>query len=115
MTIDRETLIWLARESGADVCAGYRDNDELDEYYEFWPEQLERFAALVLEHGRKPLTYEQLFDVMEAFGFTYDRTEFARAVEAAHGITNKESSDVGSSENCKDRPDTQYKGKANAG
>lgn len=121
MTIDRETVIRLAREADGEECTGWRDNGDPERYYEFWPEQLERFAALVLEHGRKPLTEDQwvqseLFKLAVRNGLISVHTELvaapqtdpktkvswmdghARACdvsnEAAHGITSKESSDA---------------------
>jgi len=48
---------------------------------------IEHFAALVIANHppqRKPLTMEQLTDLFHADGA--DPFEFARAIEAAHGI-----------------------------
>lgn len=90
MTIDRETVIKLAREAGAEICTGWRDNDEPDKYYEFWPEELECFATLVLEHGRKLLP-----EKIEAK--TDNDCSYAYADgwnECLNHITNKESSDA---------------------
>lgn len=97
MTIDRETVVRLAREAGA----GWRDHSEVD-YYTFSPSQLERFAALVLEHERKPLTTDVIHTAAEdatkgSRDGTLQRIAFARGVwwaEKMHGITNKESSDA---------------------
>ncbi len=36
--------------------------------------------------AREPLSKKQLAEVMEAVDFTYNPTQFARAIEAAHGI-----------------------------
>ena len=45
--IDREDIIRMAREAGMDALNGIRDDNSVSVYYEAWPEQLERFAALV--------------------------------------------------------------------
>ena len=45
--MNREDLIRMAREAGFDEFNGLRDDDTTSVYYEAWPEQLERFAALV--------------------------------------------------------------------
>ncbi len=47
MTPSRDDVIRMAHEAGMDSTSGWRDNGETDTYYEAWPEQLERFAALV--------------------------------------------------------------------
>lgn len=96
MIIDRETVIRLAREAGA----GWRDHCAVD-YYTFSPSQLERFAVLVLKYERKPLTAEQVKAVVVEAGYAWfiiqAQADFINGIrhgEAAHGITNKESSDA---------------------
>lgn len=85
MSIDRETVIRLAREAGIPVgiCAG---NPTVAD--------MERFSTLVMGHGRKPLTDTELEEV-----FLFVRPgptvrdwmlRFGRAIEVLHGITNKE-------------------------
>lgn len=81
MTIDRETVIRLADESGMLEPIEFG----VDALWVANAEDLERFAALVLEHGRKPLTDEQIAKCLRA---TLPRTKcttgyvaFARAVE----------------------------------
>ena len=45
--MNREDIIAMAREAGFDEFNGFRDDNTTSVYYEAWPEQLERFAALV--------------------------------------------------------------------
>lgn len=90
MTIDREIVVRLAGEVGTETgwCA---------------IEKLERFAAMVLEQGAE-LSFQQIEDCFpEGAAGTQDGSinvsaqwlhDFARAIEAAHGIINKESSDA---------------------
>lgn len=59
MTIDRETVIRLAEEAGALIESWMTQPPKPSLFY-MSPEQLERFAALVLEQERKPLTDEQI-------------------------------------------------------
>ena len=90
MTIDRETVIKLARESGFPI-AWISETGVLQ-----WSE-LERFATLVLEHGRKPLTDEQIDAYIRHANVRGSwAAPFAEGVrwgirhhEAAHGITIK--------------------------
>lgn len=81
MTIDRETVIRLAREADCNI--------ETERVIGI--SGLQRFATLVLEHGRKPLTEEQIEAIQKT---CLSLLDLVRAVEAAHGITNKESSDA---------------------
>lgn len=87
MTIDRETVIRLARE------VGFRDAVAM-----IYARRLERFAAMVLERGRKPLTDEQIGMLSTTRTFAGMHPDYLRdcvmAIEAAHGITNKENSDA---------------------
>lgn len=96
MTIDRETVIRLANEVG---FVGYgEDVGNFSIPVPAFYSRLERFATLVLEHGRKPLTEEQIEAIQTACTGPYTKSlsilDFVRAIEAAHGITNKESSDA---------------------
>jgi hypothetical protein len=44
----RDDILRMAREAGfANVRGGLMDNGELSDYWDCWPSQLERFAALV--------------------------------------------------------------------
>ena len=45
--MNREDIIKLAREAGIDTLNGLRDDGTASVYYEAWPEQIERFAALI--------------------------------------------------------------------
>lgn len=44
-----EEILRLAREAGLTTTTGWRDDDSPCEYWEAWPEQLERFAMLVAQ------------------------------------------------------------------
>lgn len=87
MTIDRETVIRLAKMPDVDLAWGVAGGF-------LTLGQLERFAALVLEHEHKPLSEWQIVDIVDAWGDGESLADLMRAVEAAHGITNKESSDA---------------------
>ena len=50
--MNRDDLTRMAREAGIDCLNGWL-NDTPMQYYEAWPEQLERFAALVAEAAIK--------------------------------------------------------------
>ena len=57
--------------------------------------RLEAFAKLIIEHEatkRKPLTDEQILEVARDHYNPHQRAEisFARAIEAAHGITGEQ-------------------------
>lgn len=87
MNLDRETVIRMAVEA------------RITEHVSLSHARLgalERFATLVLEHGRKPLTDDELGAMFACAAFVSPSDQdaakyFARAIEAAHGITNKES------------------------
>ena len=51
--MNRDDVIRWAREAGLDTLNGIRDDDTLSPYYEAWPEQLERFAAIVAAAERE--------------------------------------------------------------
>lgn len=85
MTIDRETVIMFGEEAGL-LEPGYHTPDTAIP-------DLERFATLVLEHGRKPLPVSKDGMAVIIDGVPVP-VEVVRRVEAAHGITNKESSDA---------------------
>lgn len=87
MTINRETVIRLAKEAGTSE-AGL--NIRAQSVFGLF----ERFAALVLEHGRKPLTVDEIAIAIRSENFDAQELMRFRAIEAAHGITNKESSDA---------------------
>lgn len=100
MTIDRETMIRLADEVG--FCGYGEDGGTFSIPVPAFYSMLGRFAALVLECGRKPLTDEEIWKFWWARPGVPDgeddsmEAQFiaaARAIESAHGITNKESSD----------------------
>lgn len=90
MPIDREIVIRLARE--AHLGCGYFDG-----LWSACTADLECFAAIVLEHGRKPLTDEQIemaTGAKRGQPLFLVAKWFTTAIEAAHDITNKESSDA---------------------
>ena len=50
----RDDIIRMAREAGfANVRGGLMDNGELSDYWDCWPGQLERFAALIAAAERE--------------------------------------------------------------
>lgn len=61
----KDEVIKLALEAGfANVRGGLTDNGELSDYWDCWPKQLERFAALVAAAERNRL--EEKFMKIEA-------------------------------------------------
>lgn len=92
MSIDPETVIRLAREA-----AGEPEQSVWGDLYIFETVELERFAAMMLEHGRKPLTDEQIDAYIRHANVRGSwAAPFAEGVrwgirhhEAAHGITIK--------------------------
>ena len=63
--MNREDIIRMAREAGIDKLNGFRDDNTASVYYEAWPEQLERFAALVAAAEREACA-KWLEDVVDA-------------------------------------------------
>ena len=51
--MNRDDVIRWAREAGIDALNGLRDDNTVSIYYEAWPEQLSRFAALVAAAERE--------------------------------------------------------------
>ena len=52
--MNREEILRMAREAGfTNVRGGLMDNGELSDYWDCWPNQLERFAALVAAAERE--------------------------------------------------------------
>ena len=51
--MNRDDVIRMAREAGIDALNGLRDDNTVSIYYEAWPEQLSRFAALVAAAERE--------------------------------------------------------------
>ena len=92
----REDIIRMAREAGIDA-----ERDTLCRY-EGFVEPLERFADLVAKHTlanigpeeadgqavnrRKPMTDDQIMEMYNEPRSDAEMIEFARAIEAAHGI-----------------------------
>ena len=52
--MEREEVIRMARDAGfTRLTDGLRDNGDSSEYWDCWPEQLERFASLVAAAERE--------------------------------------------------------------
>jgi len=51
MTTEREEALELAREAGFDEFQGQRDNNEIDYYFEGWPEHVEKLVRLAKQRG----------------------------------------------------------------
>jgi len=51
MTTEREEALELAREAGFDELQGWRDNNEIDYYFEGWPEHVEKLVRLAKQRG----------------------------------------------------------------
>lgn len=79
----REDLERLAREAGiSHMPDGIRDNGEASDYWDCWPEQLERFAQLVREDCAARC---------EAVGNQYQAAGMSVARECAAAIRNSAS------------------------
>ncbi len=50
MDISVQLVEALAQEAGLDQLCGWDDDNNPKDYYECWPEDLQRFAVLLIEH-----------------------------------------------------------------
>lgn len=74
--MNREDIIRMAREAGFnEFTDGLRDDGSRDTYLDCWPEQIERFAALVIQEDR-----EKLAKAIQALPFGDTASSFARFV-----------------------------------
>lgn len=81
--MNRDDIIKLAREAGL-----IRTGDGWTEPYRWGMAEIERFAALVAAAERKPLTDEEIWQIVTdcTIGSDLHADKLARAIEAAHGI-----------------------------
>lgn len=87
--MNRDDILRMAREAGDVRCDCCLPEPEPYEMQQF----LERFAALVAAHNRKPLTDAEIDGIanhLDETAIGWSTHEFARAIEQAHGIGIKE-------------------------
>ena len=82
--MNKEEIVCMAREAGFDEFNGLRDDDTTSVYYEAWPEQLERFAALVAKHTLANIDPSSFMSWQEGYevGAAREREECAKTVES---------------------------------
>ena len=81
----REDIIRMAREAGfANVRGGLMDNGEFSDYWDCWPNQLERFAELVAAAEREACA--QVCESMRPSKEEFDPRYYAGCTDSAAAI-----------------------------
>ena len=71
--MEREEVIRMVREAGfTRLTDGLRDNGDSSEYWDCWPEQLERFASLVAAAERERAAKVCENECLETTGYPED-------------------------------------------
>ena len=76
--MNREDIIRMAREAGLDTLNCFRDDNTTSVYYEAWPEQLERFAALIASRAAAAAKAEE----REACAAVVEQTKWSNWFQA---------------------------------